>query len=534
MHRLIFRQAMWMASGLMALLVTPAWVDAQQAAPSTFSETVDVRVIDLEVVVTDGKQRVTGLSPEDFRLRVDGKVVAIDYFTEVEGGKARPRQGAALGQAPQAAAGQRVPINYLVFVDRFFSFEPQQRQLLESLAENLPLLSGEDQMAVVAYSGHDIETVSGWTTSRPQLQKALQDVLKGPFGGIERFWEQFGFESERATRQAFIAEGDDPFLEGIDDGEDPGLQSRKKSLERQVDWMSRAVTASMQGLAAPQGRKALLLFSGGIPLDSVAYVNGSGASGAFGNPFSETDRSLQRIVSTANLLGYTIYAADVPVNRIGGNELEQHASLDFLAEKTGGQAFKNASGLQALPEAIQDTDAYYWMGFTPPWVGDGDTHQVEVDVLRPGLEVRHRTLFRDVPQTEQINELVQSATLLGTLPSSDPLGLTLGEVQPLKRKKIQVPLSIAIPLTSVVMLPSASGLTANLEIRISALDADGASNEISVIPFTFSGSRYPQAGDTMYYDTQLQMRKTTHDLVVVVNDLVSGALISGRVELTAP
>ena len=89
-----------------------------------FGDVVDVRVVNVEVVVEDKDGiRVTGLQPADFRLLVDGQEVPIDYFTEVRGGEAI----AAVAQlsddqnAPKAVpaldSGSAVGTSYLVFVD---------------------------------------------------------------------------------------------------------------------------------------------------------------------------------------------------------------------------------------------------------------------------------------------------------------------------------------------------------------------------------------------------------------------------------
>ena len=59
--------------------------------PPLFGESIDVRVVNVEAVVTDRSgKRVTGLKPGDFRLRVDGKELPIEYFTEVHDGNALP------------------------------------------------------------------------------------------------------------------------------------------------------------------------------------------------------------------------------------------------------------------------------------------------------------------------------------------------------------------------------------------------------------------------------------------------------------
>ena len=99
-----------------------------------FGEEVDVRVVNVEVVVTDKQgNRVTGLSPKDFRLRVDGKDVPVQYFSEVHEGQAvaAPPPGSTgtasqPAELPNLTAGKAVGTSYLVFVDDYFSHAAQR------------------------------------------------------------------------------------------------------------------------------------------------------------------------------------------------------------------------------------------------------------------------------------------------------------------------------------------------------------------------------------------------------------------------
>jgi len=53
----------------------------------TFSESVEVRVLNLDVDVTDGKGNpITDLKREDFTLKIGKNVVPIDYFSLVNDG----------------------------------------------------------------------------------------------------------------------------------------------------------------------------------------------------------------------------------------------------------------------------------------------------------------------------------------------------------------------------------------------------------------------------------------------------------------
>ncbi|HEX6862837.1 MAG TPA: hypothetical protein VF414_08480, partial [Thermoanaerobaculia bacterium] len=59
-----------------------AWQTPPAETPSIYGEVIDVRVVNVEVVVIDRQgNRVQDLKPGDFRLTVDGKEVPIEYFT---------------------------------------------------------------------------------------------------------------------------------------------------------------------------------------------------------------------------------------------------------------------------------------------------------------------------------------------------------------------------------------------------------------------------------------------------------------------
>jgi len=89
--------------------------DGRQAAPGPlFGESVEVRVINVDVVVTDKQGLpVTGLQPTDFDLKVDGEKLPIQYFTEVRGGDAiegpsdEPMIPGVLQLAPGTRGGTR-------------------------------------------------------------------------------------------------------------------------------------------------------------------------------------------------------------------------------------------------------------------------------------------------------------------------------------------------------------------------------------------------------------------------------------------
>ena len=504
-----------LALALSCCLLALPTSSARGQAEETFSDSIDVRVINLDVVVTDRSgERVGNLRPEDFRLRIGGEEFPIDYFTEVREGRAVGVTESAAG--PLVREGDRVPVNYLVFVDAMWGFEGSVRRQLEGIRGDLDQLLPGDQISMMLYDGERLQRIQGWTQIRQQIDRAFDRALAGEFGGIDRYREGRDHGAQNRNRNAFLAEGGDPLNEAkIPEGEGAQYQFRMEELFGQMDRVTRAAAAAMQTSAPPAGRKVMLLLTGGgwISEFPESFTNG------------RRQEHLFRLTETANLLGFTLYVADTPLQRTGSQGL-QHDALDFLADKTGGRSYKQASGIDVLERASADVATYYWMGFTAPSEGDGARYEIDLEVLKPGLKVRAREGFADMSRQEQIDGLVRSAALLGDLPSALPLEIFFGDAER-KGRRMEVPLVVRIPLDGVTMLPTAEGHTARLEMRVSGIDDEGDFNDLPVIPVTFSGPE-PGPGQVATYETTLRLRARKHTVLVALYDLASGNILLGE------
>src|SRR6266545_431384 len=142
-----------------------------------FAEAIDVRVVNVEVVVTDAKgEPVRGLGPADFRLLVDGREVPLDHFSEVVDGRASSSPESGTGAEPVAR-------NYLVFLDDSFAVASPRNEALERLAADLSRLGPEDRMAVLAFDGERIDVLSPWSADRTALAEALRAARQRPAQG---------------------------------------------------------------------------------------------------------------------------------------------------------------------------------------------------------------------------------------------------------------------------------------------------------------------------------------------------------------
>ena len=447
----------------------------QETIPG-FADVIDVRLVNLEVVVEDKQgNRITGLGVDDFVLEIDGESTRVEFFSEIANGIARTGAGDTPG-VPVASAGELIPTNYLVFVDDFFSLPIDRNRVLDNLAEQLSALGPKDRVAMVAFDGRRLDLLTGWTGDAAEIREAIQEARKRKAFGTQRFSEMSFNDIERnsfedmhlLTVERIEAAGGEapprPFQSIGLDGPERAYAFRLTSQLEQVVY---GAMSALRSFAAPTGRKVMLLMSGGWPFDPGEFTVSqftADVTDAVHIPFFSR-HLFSPLIDTANLLGYTLYPVDIPGQRrqvgfdatdntadiarrtntgLAGStvrrELQVHATLDHLAKRTGGKALLNSLRDESLALAIEDTRSFYWLGFTPKRLENDEEHSVEVRIAgRPDLVVRTRDSFVDLSRSTEITMIVESALLFGDPPSARPLDLKFGKPQR-KLGKMQVPL----------------------------------------------------------------------------------------------
>jgi VWFA-related protein len=313
------RPLLWIAPILagFALTVPAPKARAADDAPP-FGESIDVRVVNVEAVVTDrAGHRVTGLKPSDFRLRVDGKEVPIEYFNEINDGQALAPP-AADGQAAkptaapavQGVAEGAVGTYYLVFIDDYFAVASKRDSILRSIKGDLSRLGPNDRMAIVAYDGGRLAMLSSWSGSPADLAKAFDKAMERKPRGLDRLKEQRELVHDDAFASQATADGAPLDLNVLQTGLNDRQRVYAEGLVRQLKGDVQAAVSTMRALAAPQGRKVMLLLSGGWPFSINTYI-----SGGVGLPIKQIpdgEEIFRPLANTANLLGYTLYPVDLP------------------------------------------------------------------------------------------------------------------------------------------------------------------------------------------------------------------------------
>ena len=521
-----------------------------------FGEVIDVRVINLEAVVTRRGERVSGLDARDFSLRVDGEEVPIEFFTEVADGRVATAPERRRGSFPALAPGAGVGTDVLLFIDDDFAVPSSRNEVLDALAGQLAELADEDRVGVVAYDGRRLELLSDWTRSRASLRRVLAEAKgRRAYGMLRRSELRSAVAGVGRPRSragaSFSGTGFLGLGRAVAGARDPAVL-RYGDTYGKISQVVRAASSTLRGMAAapPQaGRKVMLLLAGGWPAHS-RWGDRDGFDRL------ESERQLfAPLVEAANRFGYTLYPVDVQggtydtggfgaehgtlaARRAGAGaertrEWLSEDALHHLAQETGGRAILGAGRLTALTQATRDTRSYYWLGFTPAWQGDGTEHRVKVDVLLRGLKVRTRASFSDVSRQSQVSAWIESAHLFDApLPGSLELAVEIGEPQPAGLSKILLPLSLEVPLDQVTMLPIEDGFAASLELRVAATDADGASADVPVSRVDISSAQPPAPGQMGVYSTRLQLRRKPHRLLISLHDPASGKVLARRIDFT--
>ncbi len=267
----------------------------EQEQQRLFFDSVDVDVINVEVVVTDKQGRpVTGLTRSDFEIFEDGQAMELTNFHEVRGlAPESPEDEPSTpgdAPAPDAAAtgpgGQRL----VILVDNM-NISPQSRKLLftrlrEYLRERMdPAVQCQDcqpRQAMLATLDRKVEVVLPFTDDRERLLAALEEVERqgSSHALLDGDRRMFITRLQRASLRGFTPPS--AVVQGnlVEAGSDPDFDDAVRvalELARTVRTLGeqryRKVRASIkilerfcQALGGMPERKALVYLSDGLPL----------------------------------------------------------------------------------------------------------------------------------------------------------------------------------------------------------------------------------------------------------------------------
>ena len=531
-----------LGSGTLALTLLlpagPGLLTAQEPPP-TFTERVEVRVMDLDVVVTDrdGKP-VPDLKREDFTVRLGGKVVPIDYFARIEAGAihapdlstASPDQVLAVHrQADQAY----VPRHFLVYMDFGHLVSEGRKRGLEAVRDLVTRLGPNDRGRIVLFDRRSQE-LTGWTSSKETLFAALSKLDKsGP--GTSRLDAERQAVTEIDTLMGRNARDQAIHRESV-------ARRYAEQSQTQVRELLRDIGSELTTLAPLAGKKVFLFVSGGFEFQPGRVMGAYAAdqSNVLTSVVRDVSGELEGVTRRANASEVTFYTLDARgIDTAGGssptdNPLLARSGASFLvrqdsqeglaalARETGGIALLSSNDVATgVARIYQDTSEYYSIGLTLSKVPASGHQPVRVDVNRPGATVRARRGYTVLNAADRERDRVQAA--LRTNVSSDEIPLTLRTEPPTKAgKRYRFGISVVFPAAGLTFSPGENGRRATADVSLAAMDDSGRMSETSKVQMTFTlPAGASESNAMLQYKTSLETRKGNHRIVVSIRDKVT-------------
>ena len=555
-------------------LAAAAAYSRQQPEPvDTVTDTVEVRLVDVDVVVTDKQGRpVRGLTRADFALFEDGEPVEIEYFSgpgvdgrsgsvDDENDLRRQVKGLTVDSSVRIAA---------IYVDDYDLHPFHRTRVLADLREALAGWVAPDVRFMVARYRSHLEVIVAPTAE-------LSVVLAGLSGDGTK--DSRGLDAELARRRSQSAilnsyQGCDsiPLCSVCFDNWGQMLAYAEDYARDQETRTAIAVAGLadlISLLSGLPGRKDVLYVGDGFQqrpgASMFTYVadvcadhrDGRGEALAAALQFDESRRytELAAHAATNRVTFYMLDAAGVrstsgssvdfadrrfaPTMENDNLRIENLQSSHFtIANETGGKAILNADrprrDLELLGDELQAT---YSLGFTPRHPPTGRVHLLDVELVGPaakGRSLRYRRSYRDKQLEARLADQLVAALFLGEAPNPAGIQAYPGETRRVAAKRHELPVEILLPDRASRPTEPGSAATRQVRVWMTAVSEDGRRTGIRqhLVDLGPGGVEVERGVHSLVVDIELPEGDFT--LAVGVRDELTGESSFARLQASIP
>ena len=529
-----------------ALLLATAVALGQEAAPApqvpVFSERVEVRVLDLDVDVTDSKgQPVTDLKREDFTVKIGGKAMTIDYFARVADGTIHSPDLATASPDQVLAAYTKggeaiVPRNFLIYIDLGFISPGIRNRSINALSDFVTRLGPNDATRLVLFDRSPI-VLQDWTTSKESAMSALSRIEK----------EHPGMSRLQTERQTIALIDSTPRRR-----RGAYVEQYAAQVSQEIQTMITSMQSELVTLSPLAGKKSFIFLTGGFEYQP-GYVMAQYASGSVAAPslsFTNLRQIPERVggmVQNANsdeVTFFTIDATGLTGEGVGASNddplssrpgigfqarQDRQAGLQEMALETGGRALLNTNDFQrGLGRVYEAVSTYYTVGVNLSSLPIGKYEKVEVEVARPGVTVRSRRGFAARPETVLVEQRARATMETDLSYTAIPAEIKTAPPTP-DKKLYRLPITVTMPASSLTFVPNGEKATARAAFYIGSIDDKGRMSDITRQETTFELASNQTSGDTpLTYAADLQTKKGNYRIVVNVRDVATGKMGTAR------
>ncbi|MEM7584822.1 MAG: VWA domain-containing protein [Acidobacteriota bacterium] len=505
------------------------------AAATTVIDTVDVRLVNVDVVVTDAKgKRRRDLVREDFIIYEDGQPVDIHHFvppTDPEPAVAANFADADADAAPATVDTSVELPRLVIFFDLLRLQGADRKRLAQALRDVLHEAPPMRTMIVTYNRAMKVrqpftDEPLAWTEVLDAIERIEPARVGTPDGRGEMAEELAAVQREikgagtpletrqaEARRRSALAQ----------------LESITGALQAEIRSTLAAIRQLTQSLGGVDGRKLLLYVGDNLELtpalelfeeaqltlaseDDLQAANMRSAASAF-----EIRADFDGLLREAHAQGVTFYGV-TPRNRGGRDvtergvygttvvagaaglqgrlpsrrqELVKEAVCRLTVESGGLCQVGGTEPRLLLRETFEDLGGTYSLAYAPERPPDGAFHRLEVEIKRPGLEARHRPGYVDKTTETRLHDRLAAALYFSD--AEDALGVTVtaGEIEPssagTNRSQSLVPLEVRVPVSRLGLFPLADGekLGVKAQLLVQTQNAAGGVTGVQEYPITF-------------------------------------------------
>ncbi len=573
-------------SPVTATVLSLAGAAALPAQPTaSFVDTVDVQVVEVDVVVTDRKGRpVKGLSREDFELYVDGQPVDVTnfyesaiYLEERTTGRRNKERPAVRSEATPGAT-QEGPLTVVFYLDDLNILPSHRTRLLRrleaaiepwrSMDARFMLARFVNRLEVLVPPSRDLDAILAGAASVPKgSPRAIQNG-----DGARRFAIRSVIDSYEACQMT-------PYCRPCEDNWGEMMSLARQYADNQatntataIDGLADLVTT----LAGVPGKKTVVHITDGLPqrpgISVLDYLGNEICSdlrpGAPSETMSEMtqydeSRRFNRIAAHANANRVTFYGVDAAGVRSAGlgisldnprlapsfrnvslHAMNAQSGLHLMAHETGGKALVNANDLSILLDDMTgQLSASYSLGFVPGEPTSDQVRQISV-LLAPGADkgrrIAYRRTYRDKSLDERLAERLLSVAYLGNPENPLEASVEFSGTTPLQKKVHELTVAVHVPEESIVLLPAGSDAapspSARLRLWLVAVeDEKGVRTTVRQKTITVGGASGVAAVDGSYrVEVAMNLPEGGYQVALGVRDETTGVMSLVRAPVTVP
>ena len=461
-------------------------------ASAQFTETLEVRVLEIEATVVDRDQNaIEGLTPADFIVTIDGRPATITNFSSV-----------VRGTMHDQAITTAVPTRLIVVIDDMSLHQEPKQRALRALRKYVDETMDPSTTATLITWNGALTTRTTPTTRRELLRSAIDASAKEIPRGLLATTERQQLEAARRTPgYARMAES--------------YAQSRAVDAERTLNALEDVVA---RAAGAVEGRKIVLFISEGVPMqpgsEMLATLPGSSALRVL-SPQNAQGRRFREFAKHAQEAGVVFSTLDPSTS----TSTFQHEGMVLLARETGGTLVANQNDLdRALARLDERLSTYYSIAVRPPESASANP-RVEVSIKnQPKLRVHVATRSGLPSRDEAIANAVRAQ--LSWRNEENPLHARLFVELDQHETGCIAALRFLVPSESLELLPPQTATRGQLDFWFAVVNEKGTESPVKMLSVPVT-SRH---GATIPHTMPLALSSGQYVVSTAVVDRLKGTM----------